>query len=885
MEIKYFYLLLKDSMITRTITLSSADWTHISFSQTQDDNGFIFWADNDISFAGKLSPTAEEQIPLWAEKMFGFAKPQDFYIKWSIGTKIYLAPFDWVLAGISWTGNDKWYFVDDTALNLAYPVGEDGWYATVGSTDTIWIWDGDTNAWVDSGNPSAITQLIVDTTYANLETIKNSGTLVPWMKYKITDFQNISPLGNVSGEYVTGDLEEIIVTATSTTELSKKAISMQYPQDDITYDFDNNAVIGYWRGYIEQWYSEWDFPPVVTGANTFTVSMPWELIENSDIEMFGEDDNGVYFERYFSDLWTERSYVDLWGNVYEITLTNYTGDLTNIDTWPNGSGYIEIYIDYVAISRNGYIEYRKDTVKNIETNYDFRTCKSRVWNIDTHWKSWNSGTLYNKYDWVKHSDWFIYICSVANSNKMPSNTSLYRIPILYYFNEKPVLTYDGMTQWGGMMVYSSSSNYEDIPILSNNAYEYTDTNVYNFKSIIEWNNYPVIYGNGSNGSNIKNVDLWRMTQSVLGMMDIVEDVRFYGSGKRNTFTSRIQRVNIKYCNNSNLDFIWNWEADEVSYCNVRYTYNVRGDSITRLTCWTANNAEFWYIYELMLGNVAWFSQRFSIKYATNSQFMRLEDATIDWNFYSNTLWYGNKLEISGQFYNNTQSVPTTYKSLRGKYTGFSGNNTITANVDWQFNDFASNNIAGDISSTTAKSQFASNWIATSQFNNNIFVSFRANGSSGNPLQWYIQNNNINTFQMNTMPNSWAQVYANIMRNISACTIEWDIRDNQISNFQAVTVWPSAEIKNNIMNEFTWHSSFTPSVAGLFQYNNGNRLQMMKFIDFQKNTFNNIQWLDLTSATIVADGSFSKEIIQRLDGTYRVKWVDNSDNQNIDTITT
>lgn len=49
------------------------------------------------------------------------------------------------------SSNDKGYFVDQAALEAAYPVGQAGWYAVVGSTDTIWIWDTDTNAWVDSG--------------------------------------------------------------------------------------------------------------------------------------------------------------------------------------------------------------------------------------------------------------------------------------------------------------------------------------------------------------------------------------------------------------------------------------------------------------------------------------------------------------------------------------------------------------------------------------------------------------------------------------------------------------------------------------------------------------------------------------------------------------
>jgi len=54
--------------------------------------------------------------------------------------------------GIGGTGNDKGYFLTEAALNAAYPVGEDGWFATVGTTDTIWVWDTDTTGWFDSGS-------------------------------------------------------------------------------------------------------------------------------------------------------------------------------------------------------------------------------------------------------------------------------------------------------------------------------------------------------------------------------------------------------------------------------------------------------------------------------------------------------------------------------------------------------------------------------------------------------------------------------------------------------------------------------------------------------------------------------------------------------------
>lgn len=48
--------------------------------------------------------------------------------------------------------SNKGYFVDETALTTAYPTGQDGWYAILGSTDTVWVWDSGTAAWIDTDN-------------------------------------------------------------------------------------------------------------------------------------------------------------------------------------------------------------------------------------------------------------------------------------------------------------------------------------------------------------------------------------------------------------------------------------------------------------------------------------------------------------------------------------------------------------------------------------------------------------------------------------------------------------------------------------------------------------------------------------------------------------
>lgn len=46
--------------------------------------------------------------------------------------------------------HDKGYYADPSSLKDAVPTGVDGDYAIIGTTDTIWMWDSDTQAWVDS---------------------------------------------------------------------------------------------------------------------------------------------------------------------------------------------------------------------------------------------------------------------------------------------------------------------------------------------------------------------------------------------------------------------------------------------------------------------------------------------------------------------------------------------------------------------------------------------------------------------------------------------------------------------------------------------------------------------------------------------------------------
>lgn len=55
------------------------------------------------------------------------------------------------------TGAQGWY-ATPADLQAAVPIGKNGWFAFVGTTDTIWTWDSDTSAWVDTGATSRLAE-------------------------------------------------------------------------------------------------------------------------------------------------------------------------------------------------------------------------------------------------------------------------------------------------------------------------------------------------------------------------------------------------------------------------------------------------------------------------------------------------------------------------------------------------------------------------------------------------------------------------------------------------------------------------------------------------------------------------------------------------------
>ena len=102
-----------------------------------------------------------------------------------------------------WDVNNLGYYATDTALTTAHPTANNWNYAIVWTTDSIWIWDWDTNSWKNSGLswtinavPNTRTLTINWTTY---DLSANRSWTISWwggwsLNYiDVTSNQSISP--------------------------------------------------------------------------------------------------------------------------------------------------------------------------------------------------------------------------------------------------------------------------------------------------------------------------------------------------------------------------------------------------------------------------------------------------------------------------------------------------------------------------------------------------------------------------------------------------------------------------------------------------------------------------------------------------------------------
>ena len=99
-------------------------------------------------------------------------------------------------------GAQGWYATPE-ALKAAVPVGENGWWAVVGTTDSIWTWDSDTGAWVDTKSKVDLSDYL---TRAQINALLESymplrpATADTLGGVKIGDYLDIAADGTLSGK-------------------------------------------------------------------------------------------------------------------------------------------------------------------------------------------------------------------------------------------------------------------------------------------------------------------------------------------------------------------------------------------------------------------------------------------------------------------------------------------------------------------------------------------------------------------------------------------------------------------------------------------------------------------------------------------------------------
>lgn len=99
-------------------------------------------------------------------------------------------------------GAQGWYSTPE-ALKAAVPVGENGWWAVVGTTDTIWTWDNDTKSWKDSIQKVDLsdyyTKAQADAKFGTPYTLPPA-TAAQLGGVKVGDYLDIAPDGTLSGK-------------------------------------------------------------------------------------------------------------------------------------------------------------------------------------------------------------------------------------------------------------------------------------------------------------------------------------------------------------------------------------------------------------------------------------------------------------------------------------------------------------------------------------------------------------------------------------------------------------------------------------------------------------------------------------------------------------
>jgi hypothetical protein len=165
-------------------------------------------------------------------------------------------------------GAQGWYATPE-ALKAAVPVGENGWWAVVGTTDTIWTWDNDTKSWKDSIQKADLsdyyTKAQADAKFGTPYTLPPA-TADQLGGVKVGDYLDIAPDGTLSGKTLNDKIAaavavksepRLVWTTTASTGTKWKTLDVQVPDgvDYVhvikgTYDGSSDGEIDLARGGV-----------------------------------------------------------------------------------------------------------------------------------------------------------------------------------------------------------------------------------------------------------------------------------------------------------------------------------------------------------------------------------------------------------------------------------------------------------------------------------------------------------------------------------------------------------------------------------------------------------------------------------------------------------
>lgn len=132
-------------------------------------------------------------------------------------------------------GAQGWYETEES-LRAAHPTGENGQWAIVGSTDTIWTWDSDTSAWVNTGSQMDLsgyyTKEQADERFATSEQGGKADSAV----------QSVNGVRPGSGGAVTIDIPQVPTGLDVDNKTTISSTTWTAPSDGIVmlYSTDNN---------------------------------------------------------------------------------------------------------------------------------------------------------------------------------------------------------------------------------------------------------------------------------------------------------------------------------------------------------------------------------------------------------------------------------------------------------------------------------------------------------------------------------------------------------------------------------------------------------------------------------------------------------------------